>query len=101
MGHNLLVNTLSKCQNIYLCFLSLFETESYWDMFAWCWQATGTDQLVGFAMMAVATIVFTYYTLWVIIMVSGLASFSTLQPYYTLYDINTAVCRNNYGLMNG
>jgi len=33
------------------------------------WQASGNDQLVGFAMMTVAAAVFTYYTLWVIVMV--------------------------------
>ena len=34
-------------------------------------QATGMDQLAGLGMVAVAGIVFTYYTLWVVVLVSN------------------------------
>lgn len=32
-------------------------------------QATGTDQAVGFGLVAVSLIIFTYYTTWVILLV--------------------------------
>ncbi|XP_035314815.1 dolichol phosphate-mannose biosynthesis regulatory protein isoform X1 [Cricetulus griseus] len=33
-----------------------------------CGQATGTDQVVGFGLVAVSLIIFTYYTTWVILL---------------------------------
>ncbi|XP_051022872.1 dolichol phosphate-mannose biosynthesis regulatory protein isoform X3 [Acomys russatus] len=33
-----------------------------------CGQATGTDQAVGFGLVAISLIIFTYYTIWVILL---------------------------------
>lgn len=35
-----------------------------------CLQATGSDQLIGCMLVAVAALVFTYYTIWVVVLVS-------------------------------
>jgi len=37
-------------------------------------QATGSDQAFGYGLMATAGIIFTYYTLWIVIMVRKLFS---------------------------
>ncbi|XP_072015465.1 dolichol phosphate-mannose biosynthesis regulatory protein-like [Amphiura filiformis] len=34
----------------------------------WCRKATGLDQLVGLGMVALAALVFSYYTVWVIVL---------------------------------
>ena len=50
-----------------LCFVVVIYKE-------FTFQATGSDQAFGYGLMATAGIIFTYYTLWIVIMVRKLFS---------------------------
>lgn len=42
--------------------------------------ATGTDRAAGYGMMLVSTVIFVYYTIWVVLLVSTMAVYVLLYP---------------------